>query len=50
MNKPKNPVTTEAAARVQSAEAKQNGGKVEKGGFVARMQRAADKTRSQNNK
>ncbi|WP_281544945.1 hypothetical protein [Grimontia sp. SpTr1] len=50
MNKPKNPVTTEAAARIQSAEAKQNGGKVEKGGFAARMQRAADKARNQNDK
>ena len=33
----------EAAARIQSAEAKKNDGKVEKGGFAARAQSAADK-------
>ena len=32
-----------AAARIQAAEAKANGGRVAKGGFAARAQRAADK-------
>lgn len=40
---PKNPMTKEDAARIQSAESKQHGGRVEKGGFAARAQAAADK-------
>lgn len=40
---PSIPMTPAAAARIQSAEAKANGGKVEKGGFAARAQRAAAK-------
>jgi hypothetical protein len=34
-------MTAEDAARIQSAEAKKNGGKVEKGSFAARAQAAA---------
>ena len=41
--KPKTKMDKEAAARIQSAEAKKNDGKVEKGGFAARAQSAADK-------
>ena len=41
--KPKTEMDKEAAARIQSAEAKKNDGKVEKGGFAPRAQRAADK-------
>ena len=41
--KPKTEMDKEAAARIQSAEAKKNDGKVEKGGFAARAQSAADK-------
>ena len=40
---PKNPMTKDAASRIQSAEAKQHGGKVEIGGFAARAQSSADK-------
>lgn len=32
------PMTTEAAGRIQSSEAKQGGGKVEAGGFASRAQ------------
>ena len=41
-----------AAARIQSAEAKANGGKVAKGGFAARAQSAAARNTSnqKNNK
>lgn len=39
----------EAAARIQRAEAKQHGGGVEKGGFAARAQAAADKRENQKN-
>lgn len=38
-------MTSEAAARIQSAEAKKSGGKVEKGSFTTRAQRAAAKTK-----
>jgi len=38
---PKNPMTEEDAARIQSAYAKQHGGKVDKGSFPARAQAAA---------
>ena len=41
--KPKTEMDKEAAARIQSAEAKKNDGKVEKGGFAAHAQSAADK-------
>ena len=34
-------MTKTAAARIQSAEARANGGKVAKGGFAAKAQRAA---------
>lgn len=34
-------ITVSDASRIQSAEAKANGGKVPKGGFAARAQRAA---------
>ncbi|MBE1275502.1 hypothetical protein [Enterovibrio baiacu] len=50
MNNPKKPMTPEAAARIQGAEAKQNGGKVNKGGFAPRAQRAADKAKNQSTK
>ncbi|XP_078378495.1 uncharacterized protein LOC144661556 [Oculina patagonica] len=49
-DEPKNPMTKEDAARIQSAEAKQHGGKVEKGGFAARAQSAADKRESKKTK
>ena len=45
----KNPMTKEDAARIQSAEAKQHGGEVEKGSFPARAQAAADKRENKNN-
>lgn len=32
------PMTSEAASRIQSSEAKQGGGKVESGGFASRAQ------------
>ena len=35
------PMTSEAASRIQSADARAHGGKVEKGGFAARAQSAA---------
>jgi len=35
------PMTSDAAARIQSAAARQNGGKVSKSSFAARAQRAA---------
>lgn len=41
MSKHNIPMTPEAAARVQAAQAKQNGGQVAKGSFAARAQRAA---------
>ncbi len=37
------PMTTRAAARVQSTTARANGGQIAKGGFAARAQRAAAK-------
>lgn len=42
MTKSKTPMTPEAAARIQSGTAKQNSGKVDKGSFGARAQRAAE--------
>ena len=41
--KPKTEMDKDAAARIQSTEAKKNDGKVEKGGFAAHAQSAADK-------
>lgn len=46
MDGKKNPMTTEAAARIQSAEAKQSGGGVQSGGFASRAQSAAAKNES----
>ena len=46
---PKNPMTKEAASRIQRAEAKQHGGGVEKGSFAARAQSTADKRENKNN-
>ncbi|WP_159738931.1 hypothetical protein [Vibrio atypicus] len=43
MTKPKSPMTQVAARRIQSAEAKANGGKVAKGSFAANAQKAAAK-------
>ena len=40
---PKNPMTKEDAARIQSSNAKQHGGEVHKGSFPARAQAAAAK-------
>jgi len=40
-------MTPEAAARIQSDEAKAKNGKVEKGGFAARAQRAAEKNKAE---
>ena len=37
------PMTKEDAARIQSAEARENGGKVAKGSFASRAQSAAAK-------
>ena len=46
---PKNPMTQDAAARIQSHEAKEHGGGVPKGGFSSRAQSTADKRANQNN-
>lgn len=43
------PMTKTAAARIQSAEAKANGGKVSKNGFAARAQSAAARNVSKRN-
>lgn len=43
MTKSKTPITPLAARRIQSAEAKANGGKVAKGSFAAKAQKAAAK-------
>ena len=45
----KNPMTKEAASRIQSAEAKQHGGGVPKGSFGSRAQSTADKRENQKN-
>lgn len=42
--------TKEDARRIQSAEAKKNGGKTEKGSFAHRAQKTADKRENQNKK
>ena len=44
----KTPMTKDAAARIQSAEAKENDGKVVKGGFAARAQAAAARNENAN--
>ncbi|BCV46806.1 MULTISPECIES: hypothetical protein [Shewanella] len=41
MTKSKTPMTSQAAARIQSSTAKQNGGTVTKGSFSARAQSSA---------
>ena len=46
---PKNPMTQDAAARIQSHEAKEHGGGVPKGSFPSRAQSTADKRANQNN-
>ncbi|ADZ91981.1 hypothetical protein [Marinomonas mediterranea] len=43
MSKIKTPMTSAAAARIQSATAKANGGKTPKGSFAAKAQSAAAK-------
>jgi hypothetical protein len=47
---PKNPMTPGAASRIQSSTAKSNGGKVPKGSFASRAQRAAAKNFGSNGK
>ncbi len=46
MNTNKTPMTTDAARRIQRQEAKANGGKIEKGSFAAKAQRAAAKNKN----
>ena len=43
MSNNKTPMTSDAAARIQSSTAKQNGGTVAKGSFAAKAQGAAAK-------
>ena len=43
MSTKKTPMTTDAARRIQSKEAKANGGKITKNGFAAKALRAAAK-------
>ena len=45
-SKSNTPMTTKAAGRIQGAAAKANGGRVAKGSFAARAQRAAAKAGS----
>ncbi|MEO2069028.1 MAG: hypothetical protein ABGX27_05895 [Desulfurobacteriaceae bacterium] len=47
---PKNPMTPEAAARIQSATARANGGITPKGSFAAKAQSAAAKNFGSNGK
>ncbi|SBW12828.1 conserved hypothetical protein [uncultured Alphaproteobacteria bacterium] len=42
-NTPKNPMTREAVARIQRAEALRNGGAVSKDGAVPRIMKAAER-------
>ncbi|WP_345195754.1 hypothetical protein [Kistimonas scapharcae] len=44
------PMTPEAASRIQSSEAKANGGQVASGGFASRAQSAAAKNSGSKNK
>ena len=44
MSKSKTVMTSEAASRIQSAEAKTNNGQVAQGGFASRAQSAASKS------
>ena len=46
---PKNPMTKDAASRIQSSTAKQNDGGVSKGSFPARAQSTADKRGNEQN-
>ena len=46
---PKHKMDKEAASRIQSSEAKQHGGGVEKGNFASRAQSTADKRENQKN-
>ena len=46
MSKSKVKITGTDASRIQAAEAKENNGKVTKGGFAARAQRAAEQNKS----
>lgn len=46
---PKNPMTKDAASRIQSSEAKDHGGGVPKGSFASRAQSTADKRDNQKN-
>lgn len=46
----KTPMTQTAASRIQRAEAKTNSGNVAKGGFAARVQRAAARNTSKGSK
>ncbi|WP_298443806.1 hypothetical protein [uncultured Ferrimonas sp.] len=48
MTKSKTPMTSDAAARIQSTVAKQNGGSVPKGSVASRAQSAAAKNSSKN--
>ena len=48
MSKSSKPMTSSAAARVQSANAKSNGGSTVKGSFTARAQSAAAKNSNNN--
>ena len=50
MTKSKSPMTAEAAARIQSSVAKQNGGSVPQGSFGARAQSSAAKNTSNTGK
>ncbi len=45
----KQPMTKEAARRIQSSEASKSGGKVAKGSFAARATSAADKNENNQN-
>lgn len=50
MTQNKSPMTSEAAARIQSSVAKQNGGSIPKGSFAARAQSSAAKNTSNTGK
>jgi hypothetical protein len=47
MSKTKTPMTPAAAARIQAANAKQMGGKIPKGSFPAKAQKAAAQNANQ---
>jgi hypothetical protein len=50
MSKGKSPMTKAAAQRIQSAAAKENGGKTQKDSFAARVQSTADKNANKSEK